>query len=176
MLAYCRHIQSWTLCVFWCFMYCLIHAETQPTAVKSQHAKMGPAWPVGLMSNLCSVRVPDWVCVCGFSCPAVWKSLTGKKRLLLPPIIIIILLYIDFYAERSRPFPVLAVPSADLCHEGMSLCCLLSGSFNLPVTSVSELCVFRCLAWLSVTLLTQHPTLPTHLIISRMAYSSYAQV
>lgn len=64
-------------------------------------------------------------------------------------------------------FPAVTMPTADFCHDGLSLR-HVPGAFYLH-HSLS--CVCRCcLTWLSVRLLTQIPIVPTYSLMSGAAY------
>lgn len=106
-------------CVVLCDMQCFLRAVLQPTTVKPQ--------PANLLVCLC-------VCVClcfpFFHLEVINQNPKRSHHLCF-----------CIYCSVLSPFPAVAVPGADLCHEGMSLWDLLSGAFNLPLSSVTELSV-----------------------------------
>ena len=118
-----KHLLLFIVCL--CFdVVCAVwsmQTHSQLLSSPSMH-KQGPAWPVGLMSDLCSVCVfvPGYVCVFG-----LFRSLeviSWNKNAILspsPPV---------YYSPVLKgPFPALAEPSADLCHQGKSLCHITVG-------------------------------------------------
>lgn len=143
-LSAARHLpcntHACTLCVFWCCMHSLIHAETQPSAVKSQHAKSGPS--VTCWSNEQSVLC---LCVCVWTLLACCLKVISwnKKAKLSPPVHCRLML-------KGPPdtFPAAAVPTA----EGLSLCHVPDAFYLHHSLSCVGHC---CLTWLSVRLLTQ---------------------